>query len=84
VFEELGRGFTLLAFDAEDEVVQAFERAADSLDIPFKIVHDSYRDSRMAYESKMILVRPDQFIAWTGNTAPADVKAVMRRVAGRD
>jgi 2-polyprenyl-6-methoxyphenol hydroxylase-like FAD-dependent oxidoreductase len=84
VFEALGRGFTLLAFDAEDEAVRAFERAAGSLNIPLKVVRDSYRDSRMAYEAKMILVRPDQFIAWTGDTAPADVNAVMGRVAGRD
>ena len=28
VFEELGRGFTLLAFDADDAAVRAFEQAA--------------------------------------------------------
>jgi hypothetical protein len=31
----------------------------------------------------MILVRPDQFVAWMGDTAPADADVIMRRVAGR-
>jgi len=28
-------------------------------------------------------VRPDQFIVWTGDTAPADAGPIMRKVAGR-
>jgi len=31
----------------------------------------------------MILVRPDQFIVWIGDTAPADAEQIMRKVAGR-
>jgi hypothetical protein len=31
----------------------------------------------------MILVRPDQFVAWTGDKAPADADAIVRKVAGR-
>jgi 4-hydroxyisophthalate hydroxylase len=84
VFEELGRGFTLLAFDAGDADALAFERAAASLNVPLKIVRDSYAEGRRKYEARMILVRPDQFIAWIGDAAPADPGAIMRRVAGRD
>jgi hypothetical protein len=32
----------------------------------------------------MMLVRPDQFIVWTGDGAPADAGSIMRKVAGRD
>jgi len=31
----------------------------------------------------MILVRPDQYVVWTGDTAPEDVEQVMRTVTGR-
>jgi 2-polyprenyl-6-methoxyphenol hydroxylase-like FAD-dependent oxidoreductase len=83
VFEELGRGFTLLAFDVNDAGVRAFEQAATSLKVPLKVVRDSYTDGRMKYETRMILVRPDQFIVWIGDQAPADAGAIMRKVAGR-
>jgi 2-polyprenyl-6-methoxyphenol hydroxylase-like FAD-dependent oxidoreductase len=83
VFEELGRGFTLLAFGADDGAVRTFEQAAGGLGIPFKGVRDSYADGRTRYEAHMILVRPDQFVAWTGDRAPADASALMRKVVGR-
>ena len=83
VFEELGRGFTLLAFGADDAAVQAFEQAAASLNIPLKVVRDSYADGRTKYEARMILIRPDQHIVWCGNRAPDKASFVMHTVAGR-
>ena len=84
VFEELGKGFTLFAFDGNDAAVQGFEQAAASLKVPLKVVRDTYADGRTKYETRMMLVRPDQFIVWTGDSAPADAGAIMRKVAGRD
>jgi hypothetical protein len=83
VFEELGRGFALLAFDADEATVAAFERAAKHLAVPLKIIRDSDGDGRKAYEAKLMLVRPDQFVAWCGDRAPDDVDALMGRVVGR-
>ena len=83
VFEELGPDFTLLAFDGEDQTVAAFEKAARLLGMPLKIVCDSYRGGRTAYEAKLILVRPDRYIAWTADSAPADAGAIIGKVVGR-
>jgi len=79
---ELGRGFTLLAFDVPDTDISAFEQAAASLKMPLKVVRDTYADGRLKFEARMILVRPDQFIVWIGDQVPADVGAVMRKVVG--
>jgi 4-hydroxyisophthalate hydroxylase len=83
VFEELGANFTLLAFDADDRTIAAFEHAAGALKVPLKIVRDSYANERTAYEAKLILVRPDRYVAWLGDSAPADAGTIMRKVIGR-
>jgi len=83
VFEELGLGFTLLAFGADDAGVAAFERAAAAAHMPMSVVRDSYAGGREAYERRLILVRPDQYVAWTADAAPADVPALLAKVTGR-
>ncbi len=83
VFEALGPDFTLLAFDTNDRTVTAFEQAARALDVPLRIVRDTFAEGRTAYEAKLMLVRPDRYVAWVGDAAPADAAAVIRRVAGR-
>jgi len=82
-FEELGADFTLLAFDAENRTVTAFEKAARKLRVPLKIVRDSYADGRTAYEAKLILVRPDRYVAWTSDGAPGDAGVIVTKVVGR-
>ena len=82
VFEALGSGYTLLAFDADDSAVRGFEQAARSLKVPLKLVRDSCDNGREAYVAKLILVRPDQYVAWCGDTAPADTRALLSRIAG--
>ena len=83
VFEALGRGFTLLALDADDADVSTFVREADTLRVPLTVVRDDRRGGREAYEAPLVLVRPDQHIVWTGERAPGDVATLMRRVVGR-
>jgi 2-polyprenyl-6-methoxyphenol hydroxylase-like FAD-dependent oxidoreductase len=81
IFEHLGQAFTLLAFE-RDEAAAMFARAAQSLGVPLAVVRDSYRDERADYAAHVVLVRPDQFIAWTGDEAPGDVVALLRKVTG--
>jgi 4-hydroxyisophthalate hydroxylase len=82
VFDSLGDGFTLLALDAREADVLTFESAAQQLGVPLTIVRDAGTEARAAYEASLILVRPDQFVAWVGgaDSDPADV--VLRKVIG--
>ena len=84
VHKEFGADFTLLAFDADAQTTAGFEEAARSLGIPLKVVHDSYAESRAAYESRLILVRPDQYVVWCGDALPGGVTAsdILRRAVG--
>jgi hypothetical protein len=87
VFEALGTGYTLLALnvneDADDRTVQDFEQAAKSLGVPLEVIRDTFQGERQRYESRLILVRPDQYVVWTGDARPDDVRALMSKVAGR-
>jgi hypothetical protein len=79
IFEELGEGFTLIDLGASCAGA-AFEQAASQLRVPLKVIRDSATDGREKYQSRLILVRPDQFIAWAGNEA--DAIDVLRRATG--
>jgi 2-polyprenyl-6-methoxyphenol hydroxylase-like FAD-dependent oxidoreductase len=80
VFEELGPEFTLLAFGAADGDVAAFAEAARALKVPLKVIQDNGSN---AYEARLILVRPDRHIVWTGDSAPDDAAAVIAKAVGR-
>jgi hypothetical protein len=45
------------------------------------VIRDSAAEGRERYASRLILVRPDQFVAWAGDDAePSDV---LKRAIGR-
>jgi hypothetical protein len=81
--EALGPGFTLLALDAEESAAEAFVGAAKSLGVPLDVVCDSCSGGRKAYEARLILVRPDQYVVWTGDGRPEQPEVLLRRAVGR-
>jgi hypothetical protein len=82
VFEELGEGFTLLAFGVVDGAVAPLEGAARALRVPLKVVRDTYDGDREAYACRMVLVRPDQYVVWSGDEPPRDAAQLLKKVAG--
>ncbi|HEY4031490.1 MAG TPA: FAD-dependent monooxygenase [Caulobacteraceae bacterium] len=82
VFDALGPGFTLLALDADPARVQAFRKAAAGLGIPLEVVEAPRAGGRERYDAGLILVRPDQFVAWTDGQGPDDAERVLARAAG--
>ncbi|WEX10978.1 FAD-dependent monooxygenase [Chelativorans sp. AA-79] len=82
VYECLGGGFTLLSLDGDPADIAAFKAAAGALELPFDTVEDSREGGRERYEARYVLVRPDQFVAWAGETGPKDAPALLRKTAG--
>ena len=83
VFEELSDGFTLLAFDPEDQSVRSLEAAARQRHVPLKVIRDTYAGGREQYESRLVLVRPDQYVVWAADVAPTDAGGLITRVSGQ-
>jgi 2-polyprenyl-6-methoxyphenol hydroxylase-like FAD-dependent oxidoreductase len=84
VYEELGEGFTLLAFGADDDSVAVIEGAATAAGVPLKTVRDDQSEGRAKYESKLILVRPDQFVAWSADRCSTldEAKLLLDQASG--
>lgn len=80
-YDLLGPGFTLFAFGVEEGELAAFADAAALLDLPLTIVADTAGGETARYGARLVLVRPDQFVAWTGSAA-GDPEAILRRAAG--
>ena len=69
------------------EEVQAFATAAEALRMPLKIVRDTRADERNKYDAELVLIRPDQFVAWVSRgeqigEGPFDATAILSRVIG--
>ena len=82
LFDRLGAGFTLLRFGQRidaSELIAAAARAS----IPLAVVDVGSADARELYERDLVLVRPDQHVAWRGNAAPSDPDRLLAQVVGR-
>jgi 4-hydroxyisophthalate hydroxylase len=82
IYDRLAPGFTLIALDASSEDVAAFRHAANRANVPLLVISDSACDGRERFEARLILVRPDQFVAWTGDRADGEAEAIIRRAIG--
>lgn len=85
VFDELGPGFTLLALDSDDGSVAAYEQAATLSGVRLKVLRDSRAGGREDYEARLILVRPDEYVAWASDETPQHLHGaadVLRRAVG--
>jgi hypothetical protein len=84
VYEELGEGYALLAFGADAASVSAFVDSAARLGLPLTVIADSAQGERQRYAAPLVLVRPDQFVAWVGlgAVAPDEALLVLQRARG--
>jgi 4-hydroxyisophthalate hydroxylase len=84
IYEELGEGFTLLAFGVDDNSVAVVEEATIGSGVPLKSVRDDQDEERAKYESKLVLVRPDQFVAWADDRCDSldEAKLLLGQATG--
>jgi 2-polyprenyl-6-methoxyphenol hydroxylase-like FAD-dependent oxidoreductase len=78
LYDHFGRGYTLLALDdtaSTDPLTQAAKRAG----VPITVVNFRDQELRALYGAPLVLIRPDQYVAWRGSHAEADrVIATLR------
>ena len=72
----LAAGFTLFAFGGA--ATHEFVGAAQARGIPLAVVED---DGPNAYGAALVLVRPDHYVAWAGDTA-SDAARILTKATG--
>jgi 2-polyprenyl-6-methoxyphenol hydroxylase-like FAD-dependent oxidoreductase len=81
LYDTFGFEFTLLQFGSNPSDAGPFQAAARALNMPLSVVPVAGDEARDLYGADLALIRPDQIVAWRGNTAK-DPGAVLRRVTG--
>jgi hypothetical protein len=78
LYDALGPDYTLLRFDPAIDVTPLTASAA-ARGVPLAILD---LPPAAPYRHALVLARPDQHIAWRGNTLPADPAGLIARIRG--
>jgi len=82
LFDTLGPEFTLLCL-GESADVSGWQAAAAAMGLGLELTTiDDTSEHRALYGADLLLVRPDMYVAWRGDTA-ADPSPILRRAIGR-
>ena len=81
IFDKFGLEFTLLQFN-RDKDPRPILKAAQLTGVPISLVQVDNEEAREIYATDLVLVRPDQHIAWRSDSSPPDPEALVRKIAG--
>ena len=85
LYDDLGRGFTLLRIGAAAPEVSSLRLAFANRQVPLAILEITETVALEKYQHyPLVLVRPDQHIAWRATTVPADPISVVDLVTARN
>ncbi|NMM04214.1 FAD-monooxygenase [Paraburkholderia sp. RP-4-7] len=87
LYDTFGTGFTLLVAGSPDNndsaALERATREAAEASVPLTISAPAHKGLDELYEARFALIRPDQHVAWRGDTWPDDGVSVFRRVSGQ-
>ena len=83
LYDLLGKGLTLLRSPAEPDSGAALIQAAEAAAVPLTAVDLAHPELRELYGADLVLVRPDQHVAWRGDVV-TDGVSLLDAVRGND
>ena len=83
LYDHFHTGFNLLVTEeGHDATIAAFERAAEAIAMPLKVIRPNDARLRSRYQAPLALIRPDQHVAWRCLQAPDEPAALLDVVRG--
>ncbi len=84
VFDLLGFEWSLLVTGpAAQDRIGPFRAAADDLGLELTVVELDFDAARELYGAELVLIRPDQIVAWRGAAGSTEPKVLMRQLMGK-
>jgi len=83
LYDALGQGYTLVRLEPTVSVA-AIVAAAARRGVPLAILDVTTPEARALYARKLVLVRPDQHVAWRGGEEPLAALELIDRVRGAE
>jgi 2-polyprenyl-6-methoxyphenol hydroxylase-like FAD-dependent oxidoreductase len=81
LYDAMGPNYTLLRLDPAARVAGIVAAAAQR-GLPLAVLDVGSREASELYRHKLVLVRPDQHVAWRGDAEPADPSYLVDLVRG--
>ena len=82
LYDIIEADYSLLRFDTEAHVTPFLETAR-TIGVPVKLVDLDPFWAPAAYNTRLVLARPDQHVAWRGDDLPDDVNGMITTIIGR-
>ena len=81
LYDALGSGYTLLRFDPALDV-SPLVAAASARRVPLAVLDVADADRPGVHRHRLLIVRPDQHVAWRGDSPPVDPAGLVERLRG--
>lgn len=84
VFDRLGQDFTIIRVGEDAPAVDALLALAEERRVPMNTLTVDAPGAAELYGRRLVLVRPDQYVAWRGDELPDDLPVMLDRVRGAE
>jgi hypothetical protein len=82
LFDHFGQGFTLLVLGSREAECSKFKHAAGASGVSLTVLQRSEPELRELYQASLVLIRPDQHVAWRSDAEPEDPDTVIDVLRG--
>ncbi len=81
LYDALGPEYTLLRLDPT-VAIDGLRQAATDCGLPLHLLDVMADEAAAVYDTRLVLSRPDQHVAWRGDVQPTDPRSLIDRVRG--
>jgi len=82
LYDALGPNYTLLRLDPKVDVAPLLLEAK-RLNVPIELLELVSDEAQAVYDRSLVLARPDQHVAWRGNSVPSEAGELIKLISGR-